>query len=211
MHVEIVFRPATVSDAHALATLICLASQSQYTSTGFELSLGGTREHQIAELARLAATKARSWFHFSHFEVAEADGRVVASAAGYDKALAEKEISAALREIGWTEDAIRTLDQRMAELYSSFPEEPRACWTIDHVAVLPADRRLGLARALVERQFARGRAAGFHQCKLDVFSGNVRAIALYQSLGFEVSATFGDAALRKLLGRDPLVRMVRPL
>lgn len=208
---EIVFRPATLSDAHALATLICLASQSQYTSTGFELSLGGTRERQLAEITRLAAAKARSWFHVSHFEVAEADGRVVASAAGYDKTLAGKEIPSALREIGWTEDAIRSLDQRLAELYAAFPPEPPAFWTIDHVAVLPVVRRIGLAQSLIERQFARGRVAGFHHCKVDVFDGNVRAMALYQSLGFQAAETFGEAALRKLLGRDALLRLVRPL
>lgn len=211
MHVEIVFRPATVGDAHALATLICLASQSQYTSTGFELSLGGTRAHQLAQISRIAAAKARSWFHFSHFEVAEAEGRVVASAAGYDKTLAEKEIPAALREIGWSENAIQALAQRMAELYAAFPPEPPAFWTIDHVAVLPVVRRIGLAQSLMERQFVRGRAAGFHQCKVDLFDGNVRAIALYQGLGFHVGKTFGETALRKLLGRDAIHRMVRAI
>lgn len=208
---EIVFRPAALSDAPSLAALICVASQANYKNTAFELSLGGTREHQIAELARLTAANARSWFHFSHFEVAEADGRVVASAAGFDKPVAEKLIPAALFEIGWTEDAIRDLDSRLEELYAAFPEEPAGFWTIDHVAVLPADRRLGLARSLVERQFVRGRAAGFKQCKLEVFRDNVKAIGLYQSMGFAVAVTFGEDALRKLLGRDAVVRMVRTL
>jgi ribosomal protein S18 acetylase RimI-like enzyme len=211
VHVEIVFRPAAVGDAHALASLVCLASQSHYKTTGFELSLGGTREHQHTEISRLAATKARSWFHFSHFEVAEADGRVVASAAGYDKTLAEKEIPIALREIGWTNQSLLALEQRLAELYSSFPSEPPATWTIDHVAVLPSVRRIGLARSLMERQFARGRAAGFHQCKLDVFEGNIRAIALYQNMEFQLSQTFGETALRKVLDRDSLLRMVRTI
>ena len=208
---EIVFRPAAVSDAHSLATLICLASQSHYKTTGFELSLGGTREHQHMELSRLAAAKARSWFHFSYFEVAEADGRVVASAAGFDKALAENELPAALREIGWTDESLLALEQRLADLYASFPQEPAGFWTIDHVAVLPSVRRIGLARSLIERQFARGRAAGFHQCKLDAFDGNVRAITLYQSMGFHLNETFGEAALRKLLGRDALLRMTRAI
>jgi ribosomal protein S18 acetylase RimI-like enzyme len=209
--VEIVFRPAALSDAHSLATLICLASQSHYNTTGFELSLGGTREHQHAEISRLAAAKARSWFHFSHFEVAEADGRVVASAAGFDKTLAEKELPAALREIGWTNESLLGLEQWLAELYASFPPEPAGFWTIDHVAVLPSARRIGLARSLIERQIVRGRAAGFHQCKLDVFAGNVRAITLYQSMGFQLTETFGEAALRKLLGRDALLRMTRTI
>lgn len=208
---EIVFRPAVLSDVPTLALLICVASQADYKNSGFELSLEGTREHQLAELGRLAAAHAHSRFHYSHFEVAEADGRVVASAAGFDKPLAEKQIPAALREIGWTDDAVRALEQRLSELYAAFPEEPTGFWTIDHVAVLPADRRLGLARSLVERQFARGRAAGFRQCKLDVFRDNVKAIALYQGLGFEVTATFGEEALRKLLSRNALVRMVRKL
>ncbi len=208
---EIVFRPASAADAPALASLIILAAQSHYRTTGYELSVGGNREHQHTEIARLAVTNARSWFHFSHFEVAQADDRVVASAAGFDKIAAEKEMPAALRELGWTDTAIQALDDRLAKLYAAFPDEPADCWTLDHIAVLPVFRKMGLAWSLMQRQFRRGLAAGFHQCKLDVFQGNDKAIALYDSLGFKVSATFGETALREILNRDPLLRMTKPL
>ena len=204
---EIVFRSAVLRDAPALATLICLASQGHYPTTGFEFSLGGTREHQLAELARLAAAGARTRFHFSHFEVAEVDGRVVASAAGFDQDRAEEQVPDALREIGWSEDAIQSLNQRLGEIYQEFPAEPPSCWTLDHVAVLPAHRHMGLARAVVERQFARARAAGLHLCKLEVFRDNLKAISLYQSLGFVAGAPFCEEPLRRLMGRDAMVRM----
>jgi ribosomal-protein-alanine N-acetyltransferase len=52
------------------------------------------------------------------------------------------------------------------------------------VAVHPAARRRGLARALLEEGFARLREARIQVCFLEVRVENKPAIALYESLGF---------------------------
>lgn len=52
------------------------------------------------------------------------------------------------------------------------------------VAVDPAERRRGLARALVETGLARLRQEGVEICHLEVRVDNLGAIALYESLGF---------------------------
>lgn len=58
-------------------------------------------------------------------------------------------------------------------------------WTIANVAVLPAYRRRGLARRLVEAAIGRARERGGKNVVLDVIAGNLPAYELYRSLGFE--------------------------
>jgi ribosomal protein S18 acetylase RimI-like enzyme len=209
--VTIALRRARVCDAPALAELIEIAGQAHYPESGYALSLGGSRESRLRELAQLAVMHAPSWFHYSHFDVAEVDGRIVAGAAGFDKIPADEALPAALREIGWTDERIAALDEWLADLYAAFPPEQSGYWTVEHVAVLPGWRGRGLSRRVLECVLRRGRELGFPQAKLDVFRDNTAAIALYERLGFTVSAVFAEEPLRCLLGRDALLRMTRSL
>jgi ribosomal protein S18 acetylase RimI-like enzyme len=95
----------------------------------------------------------------------------------------------------------------LEKIYACFPPEPSGYWTLDHIAVLPAWRHQGLARRTIARALDRGRSQGFRLCKLDLFAGNVAARALYESLGFRWSDTFGASVLPEALGRDALERM----
>ena len=55
---------------------------------------------------------------------------------------------------------------------------------LDNVAVFPAFRRRGVARALISRLISQSRALGLAFLTLEVRPSNAGAIALYQSLGF---------------------------
>jgi ribosomal protein S18 acetylase RimI-like enzyme len=209
--VDVVYRPAAASDAPALAEFIYLADQSPYRNSGYDLSLGGSKEKQLAEIQQLVKAQSRSWFHFSFFEVATVADRAVAGAAGFDRLATDAQIPAALREIGWSDEAIQNLQRRMSELYSCFPPEPCGYWTLDHVACLPGFRRGGLVRSVVLRSIERGKALGFRRFKLDVYRGNIAARKLYERLGFRLSESFGEAALRRLLDRDSLERLTLEL
>lgn len=57
-------------------------------------------------------------------------------------------------------------------------------WLIGNVAVLPAYRRRGIARQLVEASIAYARQRGAVSVVLDVVAGNEPARHLYESLGF---------------------------
>src|ERR1043165_2139909 len=57
---------------------------------------------------------------------------------------------------------------------------------VTNVAVHPDARRRGVARALLESVFARGRVAGSRMILLEVRPSNAEAIALYESFGFRV-------------------------
>ncbi|MGH9805386.1 MAG: ribosomal protein S18-alanine N-acetyltransferase [Candidatus Acidiferrales bacterium] len=56
-----------------------------------------------------------------------------------------------------------------------------------NLAVLPAVRRQGIGRRLLDDALARGRAQGARQCWLELRASNQAALAFYRSLGFEES------------------------
>jgi [ribosomal protein S18]-alanine N-acetyltransferase len=69
------------------------------------------------------------------------------------------------------------------------------CWMlfdelhINTLAVAPAWRRRGLATMLLRHVFAEANARGVHRATLEVRATNRPAIALYERLGFQVTAT----------------------
>jgi ribosomal protein S18 acetylase RimI-like enzyme len=58
-------------------------------------------------------------------------------------------------------------------------------WVVGTVGVLPAYRRRGIARKLMEAGLDSVRQRGGKKALLDVIDGNIPAYALYESLGFE--------------------------
>lgn len=208
---ECSFRTAEPGDAAAIAELIYLADTAHYDRSGYALSIGGTREHQFGVIEKLAATRAHSIFHHSHFDVGIAGGQVVAGAAGFDKISSDREMVAALEETGWSETDIAAMEGRIGELAACFPTEREGYWTLDHVAAMPGWRRLGLTRVALERVLERGRLLGFCDAKVDVFRGNAAARALYESFGFQLSQTFGEEIFARVLQRDALERLTMRL
>jgi ribosomal protein S18 acetylase RimI-like enzyme len=67
------------------------------------------------------------------------------------------------------------------------PDRAGEAW-IYFLWVDPSQRRRGLARRLVERTAAEVRALGAGHLALNVFGDNAGAIALYDALGFRVTA-----------------------
>jgi ribosomal-protein-alanine N-acetyltransferase len=68
---------------------------------------------------------------------------------------------------------------------------------IMNIAVHEADRRKGLARAMVEQAMREGSQAGVRQALLEVRAGNVAARGLYRGLGFR------ETGVRKQYYRNP--------
>src|SRR5215472_14889790 len=146
---DAIFRTARRGDSAVLAELIYVAARAHYATSGYDLSLGGSRDDQIEQIENLTRTDARSWFHFSFFDVAEVKGRFVASVAGFERLATDPLVDRALLEIGFSQQEVDDLNQRIAPVYARFPAEPPGYWTIEHVAVLPEFRRAGLAGSLV--------------------------------------------------------------
>jgi ribosomal protein S18 acetylase RimI-like enzyme len=66
-----------------------------------------------------------------------------------------------------------------------YQRRPGGDYYINNVSVLPAYRRRGIARGLVEAVIAEMHANGVEKALLDVISGNLPAYRLYEKLGFE--------------------------
>lgn len=78
--------------------------------------------------------------------------------------------------------------------------------------VHPAHGGRGLARALCAYSLDAARAAGFRAMQFNaVVESNVRAVAAWRSMGFEVLATIPDAFLHPVLGYVGLHVMYRKL
>jgi ribosomal protein S18 acetylase RimI-like enzyme len=61
--------------------------------------------------------------------------------------------------------------------------------------VRPTVRGMALGRRLVERICDEARAAGYRRIRLDTLASMTAAIALYESIGFESTAPYGDHRL----------------
>ena len=95
--------------------------------------------------------------------------------------------SPALRDV--IQGFIDEEDDKPAALVNySKPPNSADQWFIANVTVLPAYRRRGIARKLVEATIAKLRVRGARYAILEVVEGNTPAFKLYQELGFETYA-----------------------
>jgi GNAT superfamily N-acetyltransferase len=101
-----------------------------------------------------------------------------------------------------------TYDPAMSE------QEARAMWLVDRtvVAVEPGGRGKGVGRALCEEGLNWAKRQGYRAMQFNaVAASNTRAIALYESLGFETVGTVPEAFEHPTLGYVGLCVMYRRL
>jgi len=75
--------------------------------------------------------------------------------------------------------------------FSTFMARPLL--NIHDLAVIPAYRRQGVGRLLLERAAARGQALGCCKLTLEVRADNHAAQRLYEAVGFDNAASYGGA------------------
>ena len=66
---------------------------------------------------------------------------------------------------------------------------------VHDLAVCPAYRRQGVGRALLQAVIAQAQHDGCGKVTLEMVAANVKARALYESLGFDISQLFGEKRL----------------
>ena len=172
-----------------------------------------TRLEGPHEFLRHAFINGRGEFGYRNHIVGELAGKIVAAGAGWTASATLAFTLAAplqcLTHYGWLTTPGVILRGLRAEAIIR-PPGPGEFY-IGHLGVDPACRGQGIGEALVARLTEAGRAAGCSDITLDVATTNPRAQALYERLGFRVTAE-RPSTLRRALGFvPPSRRMARAL
>lgn len=209
------FRQATADDAGAIALLSYYAGQGHCVTSTYDLMIPGRpgpTAERIYMIRRLVAAMTASWLHFSHYEVAEVDGRVAASIGAFGQAdSGNLQLIAALKETGWTDREITAMISAVRGYTRVEPSIPRDAWMIENAATLPEYRGRGLISELLDRAIERGRARGFAKAQLACHIGNDAALRVYEKAGFEITETLADPEFEVVFGCPGMWRLVKPL
>ena len=111
---------------------------------------------------------------------------------------------AANATIFWVSDSGQPL--AFAGFYANDPSRELAYLSM--MAVAPDQRQTGLGSQLLNSGIAYLRRRGFQRLRLEVYSSNTPAIALYRGLGFQLTRTSESAMFMELdlLGLPPAAR-----
>jgi ribosomal protein S18 acetylase RimI-like enzyme len=210
---EPLFRSATADDAGAIALLSYYAGQGHCETSTYDLMIPGRpgpTAERIYMIRRLVGTGTVSWLHYSHYEVAQVDGRVVASLGAFGASdSGNLQLIAALKETGWTDREIAAMSSNVRVYSRVEPSVPRDAWMIENVATLPEYRGRGLVSALVSRALVRGRERGYLRAQMACHIGNVAALRVYENAGFEITEVMADAEFEVVFGCPGMWRLAR--
>jgi len=212
---EMVIRPATAADAGPIAYAAYLAGRGHCQASTYDLMVPGRpgpTAERIYLIKRLIEAETVCWLHYSHYYVAEVDGRVAASVGSF-RAIDSGNVAfvAALRETGWTDEEIARMSIDVRVYTRVEPPVTRDAWMIENAAVLPPFRRRGLMTALLETVIDEGRSSGQRKALLACHMGNEAARRLYERAGFEISGQLTDHEFEVVFGCPGMWQMTRDL
>ena len=181
-------RHATPADA-AFLGWVCVAAPRSHLQTGwFETVLRRDEAFCIEFASRLTVAKARSWWHYSLFLVAEVDGEPAAGLCGFGDESVYMASGDAMAEaadaMGISKDEQTQFWPRGAYIISPATSEPGA-WTIENVATKPEYRGRGILGKLLSAELDEARDAGFSRAQVSFFIGNDAAERAYAKAGFK--------------------------
>jgi ribosomal protein S18 acetylase RimI-like enzyme len=179
------FRPAAPADAPAAVPLIYSSGPAAFD---YVFALAGHTAAQ--EFLRRAFVDGAGEFGWRNHWVGELDGRVVAVGAGYGGESGLAFMLAAARQIlaHYGPRRAPAVIARGLKVERVIPPPARRLHYLAHLGVVPALRGQGIGQQLIEHLIAQGQAQGKRRLVLDVAVGNPRAQALYERLGFTVTA-----------------------
>jgi ribosomal protein S18 acetylase RimI-like enzyme len=208
-------RPARREDARFIARNILASQRGPFRRGWFDIALGWDEPQCLALIERIATAQAPSWWHVSHFIIAEVEGRPAASlcalpASGTGPAL-RVAIEAAADESGLSASDVAAIFQRGAYARNCWVQGGEGDWLIEHVATLPEYRGRGLVQALIEHALAAGRAARFERASISFLIGNEAAERCYAKAGFAFAEEKRDPAFEAITGSPGFRRFVRAI
>ncbi len=165
------------------------AARSHLGRGWFDIALARPESDCLEFLRRLTETQARSWWHFSHFHVAEVDGVAAAALCAFHGSAPYTASGPAIDEVFAILGADKTesdaLWARGSYIFTCTFEPHDAAWTIENVATLPRFRGSGLAGELIRHVLPDGKRLGMREAQITFLIGNDSAERTYANAGFE--------------------------
>jgi ribosomal protein S18 acetylase RimI-like enzyme len=203
-----IIRPAMSDDGIEVAQLMYISSISPVRNALYDLMFPGTAEQRLEQLRGLYLADACSWFHFSHYLVAEVNGEVAAALCGYSEPEAGRlKLAEALIEIGWDGQEGIAFAERMEPILRVYPTFADDVWIIENVATFQQYRRMGLINSLLKEIVEAGRDNGYVKVGLGMMIGNTPARKAYEKIGFKVAEEYTDGSFEELFGCPGMARM----
>ncbi|MEM8828393.1 MAG: GNAT family N-acetyltransferase [Cyanobacteria bacterium P01_G01_bin.19] len=168
---NVIFRPAYVKDASAIARLTIAASGGILEFLFAELVEAMTAE----DILTVAITAEEGNLSYRNTLVAEKEASVIAIANSYSAV--KHRITIEMRDF--------IPQERLVVLEDFFASRVNDSLFLNALSVKSEYRRQGIGKRLVEKVKQKARAEGFASVSLIVLTDNLPAISLYSSLGFE--------------------------
>ena len=164
---KITIRPAVPEDASFIAKVVCTAIASE---EGLRSYCGEEYEKVITQIAATIGTQ----YSWENTLIAEVDGKPAGGIVAYDGALLHP-----LRSKTWD-----IIEQQTGKRPCIADETEAGECYIDSLAVMPAFRNKGIAKALILALSEKVANMGIDYVGLLVDEDNEKGQALYQSVGF---------------------------
>jgi ribosomal protein S18 acetylase RimI-like enzyme len=208
------FRAATPRDADFLGWAMVMAARGHLSRGWFDIVLRRDEAFCIAFAAALANAKARSWWHYSLFTIAEVDGKVASAACAFPNSAPYMLSIEAMAEasdktgIGKAEQA--ELWPRGSFILSAISGEDD-CWTIENVATAIEFRGQGVAQALINHMLSAMRRRGPNHAQISFLIGNAPAEHCYRACGFQFAEDKTATEFEAAMSVPGLRRLAREL
>ncbi len=185
---DVKVRPADRGDGRFLAWVIQEAARSHLEKGIMDFALPDD-EKRLAFLDAASHAEARSFFRCENFLVAEIDGRQVAALSAFEPAIAIPQLERAevevAQELGWSDEELRDMQDRLAIALSCYPDPPEERWVVEWVATVPEFRGRGIVNQLLLAILDKGRERGFERAQIAYLLGNTKAQRSYERVGFK--------------------------
>jgi ribosomal protein S18 acetylase RimI-like enzyme len=163
-------------------------------------------------MERLAVARRQSWWHVSHFIIAELEGEPAAALCAMPAAGTRLAARSAIEEVaGQTGLDASAIMRRGAYAADCWVQGGDGDWLLEHVATLPAYRGRGLVQALIDRALKAGKSAGFARASISFLIGNEPAERCYAKAGFVFAEEKRDPAFEALTGAPGFRRFARAI
>jgi GNAT superfamily N-acetyltransferase len=208
-------RPAHSEDADFIASTILLSQRGPVPRGWFDIALNWPEPQVLAFVRQIAIARSRSWWHVSHFVIAEVDDVPAAALCAMPArgmlAAARPAIEEAARKMGLSVSELSAVFQRGAYSNACWIQGSDDDWLVEHVASQPSYRGRGLMAALIGHALAAGKAAGYARASITFLIGNDAAERCYAKAGFQFADEKRDPKFASLTGAPGFRRFQRAI